>query len=205
MSDRTYAQIFIYDCPEEQRADLLAALSPTFWPIDSTNWDTIPVQFVVDEAPCGVIEEDAPGWAEAAPGATWVAWEDPKFEWLGTAAYCLGGKVVVFTCDADGKPVATLDAARAAGVQGEALDKLFPGHEVVEGFEKLANSPEPAQGKEDNKVVYTVALEYQVDATNPQDAVAQMMAWLENAALGDLVYAVSGPDGVTPVDAGTEL
>jgi hypothetical protein len=205
MSDRPYAQIFIYDCPEEQRADLLDALSPTFGPMGDINWGIAPVQFVVDETPCGVIEEDAPGWAKAAPGATWVAWEDPKFEWLGTAAYCLGGKVVVFTCDAEGKPVATLDAARAAGVSGEALDKLFPGHEVVEGFEKLANSPEPAQGKEDNKVVYTVALEYQVDATNPQDAVAQMMAWLENAALGDLVYAVSGPDGVTPVDAGTEL
>jgi hypothetical protein len=205
MSDRTYAQIFIYDCPEEQRADLLDALSPTFGPIDSTNWDAIPMQFVVDETPCGVIEVDAPGWAKAAPGATWVAWEDPKFEWLGTAAYCLGGKVVVFTCDAEGKPVATLDTARAAGVSGEALDKLFPGHEVVEELEKLANSPKQVGSKEDNKVAYKVALEYQVDATNPQDAVAQMMAWLENAALGDLVHAVSGPDGVTPVDAGTEL
>lgn len=205
MSDRAYAQIFIYDCPEEQRADLLDALSPTFGPIDSTNWDAIPVQFVVDGAPCGVIEVDAPGWAKAAPGATWVAWEDPKFEWLGTAAYYHGGKVVIFTCDVDGKPVATLDAARAAGVSGEALDKLFPGHEVVEELEKLANSPKQVGSNEDNKVAYKVALEYQVDATNPQDAVAQMMAWLENAALGDLVYAVSGPDGVTPVDAGTEL
>jgi hypothetical protein len=137
MSDRTYAQIFIYGCPEEQRNDLLRALRHTFWPSDDVNWGILPVGFAAEETQCGAIQKYAAGWARAALGATWVAWEDPKFEWLGTVAYCLTGEVVTFPCDAEGHPVATLGAALAAGVRGEALDRLFPGYDLVEQFEEL--------------------------------------------------------------------
>jgi hypothetical protein len=137
MSDRTCAQIFIYGCPEGQRDDLLKALRYTFWPGDDLDWGILPVPFAAEEAECGTIEKHATRWARAAIGATWVAWEAPEPEWLGTVAYCLRGEVVTFPCDAEGHPVATLGAALAAGVRNEALDRLFPGYAVVEQFEEL--------------------------------------------------------------------
>jgi len=136
MSDRTYAQIHVYSCPEDQRQALLDVLADELQ-IGEVDWGSLPVSLSDDQVRCGTISAHAEEWAEAAPGASWVAWEDPAYDWLGTAAYCANGKVALFDCDAEGTPLVTFGATRKAGASDYVLAKLFPGYWLIDQLDAL--------------------------------------------------------------------
>lgn len=127
MSDRTYAQVIVWDCPDDQRAACLAAILDTFGGQlneapsidtrpDATGDDAwrvgrwIPAPDLVlgerygdDECPLDMADTLADAIREAAPGATFEAWADPKYEYPGdlrivTPDLGLFGA----SCDADG-------------------------------------------------------------------------------------------------------
>lgn len=105
MSDRSYAQVVVYDCPEEQRAAARAAIFEAFggesineqphtdtapgsdrW--DSARWVrtaelVLGERYGSDECSLDMNATLAAAIIEAAPGATFAAWVDPKYEYAG--------------------------------------------------------------------------------------------------------------------------
>jgi hypothetical protein len=66
---------------------------------------------------CGSVEDLAPGMAEAAPGAVWQFYEEPKYEWLGTCAwYHPDHGLYVAECGINGTPVVSYAAIVATGI-----------------------------------------------------------------------------------------
>lgn len=109
MSDRTYAQVEILDCPEDQRAALLAAITSysegeigNEEPEDATT----PIgRYGWDEANLDANETIADLIIEAAPGATFETWVDPKYEYSGVVTmYAPDLGRFDGPCDADGVP-----------------------------------------------------------------------------------------------------
>jgi len=133
MSDRTYGAIRIYRCPDEQRQALANALKPLFG-LD-VNWSQDVPTLEDDEIRCGSIYVYARQWADAAPDAVWMAWESPRYEWLGTAAYFCGS-LATFDCDDAGEPVIYLSDIIENSKSDtfldsrEFLDKIVAGHAV---------------------------------------------------------------------------
>lgn len=90
MGDYTQMQVMIHDCPEEQVVALVDALIANGLRVD---WDgPEPVRGELHIG-CFYTNRSVPGDApsdladeliEAAPGATFIAWTDPAYEWLGT-------------------------------------------------------------------------------------------------------------------------
>lgn len=183
MGDRTAFQVYVYDCPEDQReavAKILAEMSseeaenvPAFKVVDETRtsdgkpitrrymgdpltvatypkleqaeahvarlpegedrysieeieWPAIGERYMDPEMSCGSADEYAGNLMEAAPGASFVLWEDPAYQWLGDLrAYAPDLGLFAAQCDADGNPTlmpgqireavaAAQDAVRAA-------------------------------------------------------------------------------------------
>jgi hypothetical protein len=90
MSDRTFLKCHVYDCPGDQREAARAALGQWEWgeyeddpesPVD--GWTAAP-DVSVDTVP-----DVAAALRKAAPGASWVAWEEP-----GTTG---PGRAIAFT------------------------------------------------------------------------------------------------------------
>jgi hypothetical protein len=130
MSDRAYAQVVIYDCPPDQRAAARAAI------YDAFEAETLNEEPQIDNAP-GSDRYDAARWTPAeelvlgdrygeeecsldmndtiagaiiaaAPGATFAAWVDPKYEYPGALTmYAPDLGRFDADCDADGNPTVT--------------------------------------------------------------------------------------------------
>lgn len=106
MSDRAYAQVVVYDCPEDQRAAALAAIYEAFdgesineRPSIDTAPDSrdvmAPGRFVPaadlvlgerygdDDRSLDLNETLTDAIIAAAPGAIFAAWVDPKYEYPG--------------------------------------------------------------------------------------------------------------------------
>lgn len=113
MSDRSYAQVVIHDCPPEQRAAALAALAAYEggirqrfdWP-EATKL-AIGERYGYDEADLDSHDQLTAALMAAAPGASFAVWVDPKYEYPGVLTMytpalgeCSG------LCDADGEPYA---------------------------------------------------------------------------------------------------
>jgi hypothetical protein len=136
MSDRTYAQVIVYDCPEDQRAAVLATLDwarnerPTLDTVkpntdDARTWRfpddpelRLGERYGEDEEPLDAYETIAADLIDAAPSSTFRVWVDPKYEYPGMVimyAPTLGRFEA--TCDADGmvtvEPSELVAAARA--------------------------------------------------------------------------------------------
>jgi hypothetical protein len=121
MSDRTYAQVDVLACPEDQRAALVAVLDGTteipadFYPLtlgsanEAPEDDTAPIgRYGWDELALGSISDIASALIEAAPGATFHAWEDPKYEYPGgVVMYAPDLGRFDADCDANGQPYVT--------------------------------------------------------------------------------------------------
>lgn len=119
MSDRSYVQLHVLDCPEDQQAALAAAatalgLAPEFGAAAGTA-------FTVEEYHmCEVGEEFAPALIAAAPQARWRVWQDPKYDVAGSlAAYDGVGGLFTADCDAQGEPYLT--ATQVHGIIVEAV------------------------------------------------------------------------------------
>lgn len=131
MSDRSYAQVIVYDCPEDQRAEAHAAIYEAFGSEginEHPSVDTMPEsenvmahgRFVPaeelvlgdrygdDECSLDMNETIADALIEAAPGATFAAWVDPKYEYAGAlTAYTPALGRFDAACDADGNTTIT--------------------------------------------------------------------------------------------------
>lgn len=74
--------------------------------IDRVELATIGEMYMNPEMSCGSADEYHARLMEAAPGASWVLWEDPKYEWLGSMnAYAPDLGEYGSECDANGQPV----------------------------------------------------------------------------------------------------
>jgi hypothetical protein len=80
MSDRTYMRTYIYACPDDQQAAALAVLRPDDGPAGRLVLDE---PYEEPEVPCGYSADLASTLAAAAPGASFVMWEDPGWGSLG--------------------------------------------------------------------------------------------------------------------------
>lgn len=136
MSDRSYAQVIVWDCPEDQRAACRAAIFEAF--DRHTHWRAIETLVLGDrygDDECGLDMNDtiASAIIAAAPGATFEAWVDPKYEYPGVlTAYAPDLGRWDGVCDADGTPYATshellglIDKAETMTALREGIDKLL--------------------------------------------------------------------------------
>lgn len=136
MSDRSYAQVTVYDCPEDQRAACLAAIVESFGTeyinekperlragaepgsMRLADYEPVPElalgeRYGDDECSLDMNETIAAAIIEAAPGATFVVWVDPKYEYAGAlTAYAPDLGRFDADCDADGNPTLTAYAVR---------------------------------------------------------------------------------------------
>jgi Protein of unknown function (DUF3145) len=105
MSDRTNFQVYVYECPEDQREAAAAAITDIYDP-DEGSTDDLAEGITVYEARVGTADEVAAKLREAAPGASFYLWEDPCYEWLGDM-YAYTPELGIFTaaCDSYGEPV----------------------------------------------------------------------------------------------------
>jgi hypothetical protein len=112
MGDTTNFQLTIYDCPDDQRESLVQVIQDLrqdgdFSGAPSEGFDELELMNAYTDGLASLTAHDdyATDIIEAAPGATFVCWTDPKYEWLGG--------LVMYTpnlgrfdadCDANGVP-----------------------------------------------------------------------------------------------------
>lgn len=92
MSDRAPLQLYVYDCPEDQARALLDVLAETGhlaegWEGDPPDTLRLGELYGDNQATLDTVDNLAAELVERAPGASWVAWSDPAYEWLGTIYY----------------------------------------------------------------------------------------------------------------------
>jgi len=81
MSDRTSLQVFVYACPESEREAMLAVID------QHGGWDegdSAEGRWTDYEACCGSADTIARALSHDAPGASFLLWEDPAYQWLGS-------------------------------------------------------------------------------------------------------------------------
>ena len=85
--DRTYLKCYVYDCPEDQREAARAALEQWGWG-EYVNDPESPVDGMTaaTEILCNTVPDIAAALRKAAPGASWVTWEEPTTGHPGRAA-----------------------------------------------------------------------------------------------------------------------
>jgi hypothetical protein len=130
MGDYTYAQVIVYDCPEDERAAALAAIAEAF-DADIADLDDHPTidtrpgtgdygpgrfvdvetlvlgdKYGACECAGDLSETIAAALIEAAPGSTFLTWTDPAYEWLGSLVmYAPELGLFGSECDANGNAV----------------------------------------------------------------------------------------------------
>lgn len=116
MSDRTNVTVIVYDCPEDQRAAALAAIEETAGIefIESSDALAIGDAYYGNEVSGDFSEEVAAALIEAAPGATFAAWTDPAYDWLGLlVAYAPGLGEYRHDCNANGSAMFSAEEVAA--------------------------------------------------------------------------------------------
>ena len=121
--ERTYLRCYVYACPEEERD--AAATAMEFANMEAPEDGP----WVNEDAPVDSAARLAAALREAAPGASWVLWEDPaggtgtlcaRTPKLGDfSASCDGGGCVLLTHDEISKVIAQ------AGTAGIAIAAAF--------------------------------------------------------------------------------
>lgn len=115
MSDHSTATLVIYEVPPDQEAALRAAVNdsderPGEWP-DEDEPLTLGEHYYVEECSLDANETLADDIIDAAPGATFAVWVDPKYEYQGViTAYTPARGLGRFdgVCTSDGDPYVTL-------------------------------------------------------------------------------------------------
>lgn len=104
MGDRTYHCVTIVDCPKDQAAAALVVLNDHFG-FSETSLE-IGECYEVEELTVGTSDLIAKDLITFAPGCSFRASEDPKYEWLGTVHWYVPG-LGHFAKDGDaqGRPV----------------------------------------------------------------------------------------------------
>jgi hypothetical protein len=126
MTDRTYLKCHVYDCPEDQQEAARAALEQWGSWGEYVDDPESPVDGMTTsiDVPCDTVPDIAAALRLAAPGASWVTWEEP--------ATTGPGRAIAFTpalgqhdgeCDRSGETLIGRSAFEALRAQhsGEAL------------------------------------------------------------------------------------
>ena len=105
MSDRTSFQVHVYACPEDQREAALGALTEAMGEPDEGEPGELEMMTCY-EISVGTGADLSAELVKVAPGASFLMWEDPAYQWLGDL-YAYTPELGMFTCacDADGTPV----------------------------------------------------------------------------------------------------
>jgi hypothetical protein len=114
MGDRSYFQVHVYDCPEDQREAARLVIADYVTAAAEDHVLDLTEAYTEEEVSCGSADELAPRLEEAAPGCSFVLWEDPTYVWLGSIRArtpALGSFAA--DCDAHGHPVFTLSEVMA--------------------------------------------------------------------------------------------
>jgi len=138
MGDRTCHQVYVYDCPKDQVRAVQEVLEGYFWEQGPRGGRISACEpYLASEITCGTSDEIAAKLMKAAPGASFVLWEDPKYEWLGSvSAYTPELGVFSAECDANGQPV--IHYQTAAQVITEAAGA---GADVLAAFARAMGRP----------------------------------------------------------------
>lgn len=75
--ERTYLRCHVYDCPQDQRAAARAALDQWEWGDSDDPESPVDGLAVATDIPVDTVSSIAAALREAAPGASWVTWEEP--------------------------------------------------------------------------------------------------------------------------------
>lgn len=114
MGDRTYFQVHVYDCPEDQREAARLVIADYVTAAAEDHVLDLTEAYTEEEVSCGGADELAPRLEQAAPGCSFVLWEDPTYVWLGSIrAYTPALGSFAADCDASGQPVFTLSEVMA--------------------------------------------------------------------------------------------
>lgn len=110
MGDRTYHSLVIADCPKDQARAVLDILNEygysTQADVDIDTTLALDELYFIEETNLGTSDEVAGQLMERAPGASFRASEDPKYEWLGVVSWYVPGLGLFSnTGDAQGQPV----------------------------------------------------------------------------------------------------
>lgn len=176
MSDRTPLQCHVYDCPQEQREAVLRVLVDSYgldldWgSADPSAGLCLTQPYTGHDLRVGSAAELAAALREAAPGSSFVLWEDPAYEWLGSLeaqAPCLGAFSA--DCDAGGTVLCTLPQAsqiiRAAAGRELVINGRPAGHWVAQEtllaeFDKAMGGPWLRDRREQTPIGDAAALDH---------------------------------------------
>ena len=110
MSDRTALQVIVLSCPLERVRAVLVVLTEHSLAVGDEDAVVLREQYLEPEMAFGSAEHLADELVSAAPDVAFLAWEDPRYEWLGTVfAYVPGVGQFTGACDAQGIPLWTTD------------------------------------------------------------------------------------------------
>lgn len=127
MTDRTYMQLEILECPPWNVGTVIDLLNEHGFGPHTDLHDALPLNslLVKEEASVGtLIYELAP---RLAPLCSFSGWEDPKYEFPGAGVIHIRGldeQTFTFLCFAEGQPVFTADEIRSA-VANDRLSSLL--------------------------------------------------------------------------------
>ena len=108
MGDRTPHQVYLYNCPPDQAQAATEALAQYTWDEEPAGDGIGDGAYACYEKSCGTSGEIAAALTAAAPGASFVLWEDPAYDWLGDVhAHTPALGAFTASCDANGQPVYT--------------------------------------------------------------------------------------------------
>lgn len=159
MGDTTNFQMYVYSTTPDEARHFARFIGEHCLGRDwSTNFNADEPDAIVlgrgggytdNDASCGIVNDYAVGLAANTPNSVFVAWEDPKYEWLGVLIMHVPGLgVYVAECDADGNPVMSaqsiLEMLDTVGDNGTVADvRVLLNHNLGKPwFDAIAALPE---------------------------------------------------------------
>jgi hypothetical protein len=115
MSDRAPIQLYVYDCPPEQRAAVKEIIDNEYLSFDWGSGDSegelrLDGPYTDDDMVLGAEGEIAAAIIKAAPDCTFNIWQDPKYEYMGAGiSYTPDLGEFRYVADADGNPTFIAD------------------------------------------------------------------------------------------------
>lgn len=127
MSDRSAFTLVVYDCPPEQREAVLGiinehGLTEDYFGDKDVDELDLGATYGYGEMDLTAYQDVAEEIIEAAPGATFQCWNDPKYEYGGaTTIYAPDLGRFTGDCDSDGDPYITASRFREVMKGGSAF------------------------------------------------------------------------------------
>jgi Protein of unknown function (DUF3145) len=147
MPERTSFQAYVYSCPEDQRQAAHRVLTQDYrlglaWAETAPRQLSLTRPYTARVCLCREASDIAAAMREAAPGASFVLWEDPAETWLGDL-YAYTPELGEFNaeCDCDGNPAWTPEAVKHAISQITAATPSPSAETVLAELDKHMGAP----------------------------------------------------------------